>query len=424
MSDARLLVTGARVLTPGGEWPRGWIAVRGRRIAAMGQGEPPPGTGAGADVLAADGLVAMPGFVDLHAHGAVGVDVMDADPDGLRRMARFFARHGVTAWLPTTMTAAGPDLERALEAVRTVAGPVDGGATVLGAYLEGPYLSPARLGAQDGSLVRVADRVEAARLLDPGVVRVLAVAPEIEGNRWLVGEAAASGVTVSAGHTDATYDQARQAVQDGVRHVTHAFNAMRPLGHREPGMLGAALTLPELRCELVADNVHVHPAAMRLLLQAKGAGGVVLVSDAVRATGLPDGAYTVGDRPAIHMDGAIRLADGTLAGSVLTLDRALGNLQAASGRPLAELWPAASRNAAQAIGVDDAKGSLEPGKDADLVLLDPALRVVVTVAEGSIVHGPDHGTGARGGRWGERAPPTWTEDPGSHRHQQSQESTS
>ena len=386
---ARMLVTGARVLTPGGEWPRGWIAVEGRRIAAMGQGKPPPGTGAGADVLAADGLVAMPGFIDLHAHGAVGVDVLDADPEGLRRMARFLAGHGVTAWLPTTMTATGPDIEGALAAVRAVAGPVDGGATVLGAYLEGPYLSPVRAGAQDVTLVRAADRAEAARLLDAGVARVLVLAPEIEQNRWLVAEAAARGVTVSAGHTDATYDQALQAVEDGVRHVTHAFNAMRPLGHREPGMLGAALVVPELRCELVADNVHVHPAAMRLLVQAKGPGGVVLVSDAVRATGLPEGAYTVGERPAFSMDGAIRLGDGTLAGSVLTLDRALHNLQAATGRPLAELWPAASRNAAQAIGVDDRKGSLEPGKDADLVLLDPSLRVVVTVAEGAVVHGAD-----------------------------------
>jgi N-acetylglucosamine-6-phosphate deacetylase len=386
-SATTLLVTGARVLTPGGEWPRGWIAVEGRRIAAMGQGRPPERRRAGADVLDAGGLVALPGFVDLHVHGAVGVDVMDADPDGLRRMARFYASHGVTAWLPTTMTASGPDLERALEAVGEVLGPVDGGATVLGAHLEGPYLSPARHGAQDRSLIRVAGRAEATRLLDSGIVRLLAIAPEVEGNRWLVAEAVARGVTVSAGHTDATYDQAMAAVAGGVRHVTHAFNAMRPLGHREPGMLGAALTVPELACELVADNVHVHPAAMRLLLQAKGADGVVLVTDAVRASGLPDGAYQVGDQPAIHMDGAIRLADGTLAGSVLTLDRALHNLQSATGRPLAELWATTSRNAARAIGVDDVKGSLEQGKDADLVLLDPELRVVATVAEGVLVHG-------------------------------------
>jgi N-acetylglucosamine-6-phosphate deacetylase len=315
---------------------------------------------------------------------------MDADPDGLRRMARFFAGHGVTAWLPSTMTASGPDTERALEAVRAVAGPVDGGATVLGAYLEGPYLNPAKAGAQDPAHIRPADRAEAMRLLGPGVASVLVLAPEVEENRWLITEATARGVTVSAGHTDATYEQALQAVEDGVRHVTHAFNAMRPLGHREPGLLGAALVVPELRCELIADNVHVHPAAMRLLFAAKGPAGVVLVSDALRATGLPEGAYTVGDRPVFSMDGAIRLADGTLAGSVLTLDRALHNLQAATGRPLTELWPAASRNAAQAIGVDDAKGTLEPGKDADLVLLDPALRVVVTVAEGAVVHGGDH----------------------------------
>jgi N-acetylglucosamine-6-phosphate deacetylase len=384
-----LLITGARVLTPNGEWPRGWILVEGRRIAAMGRGEPPEGTAAAADVLVADGLVAMPGFIDLHIHGAVGVDVMDADRDGLARMGRFLASHGVTAWLPSTMTATGPDTERALEAVRAVAGPVDGGATILGAYLEGPYLNPARAGAQDPALIRPADRAEATRLLDLRIVRVLVIAPEVEENRWLVGEAVARGLTVSAGHTDATYEQALQAVSDGVRHVTHAFNAMRPLGHREPGMLGAALVVPELKCELIADNVHVHPAAMRLLVQAKGPDGVVLVSDAMPATGLPEGAYTIGDRPAFSVNGAVRLADGTLAGSILTLDRALHNLQAATGRPLAELWPTASRNAAQAIGVDDTKGALEPGKDADLVLLDPSLQVVVTVAEGAVVHGGD-----------------------------------
>jgi N-acetylglucosamine-6-phosphate deacetylase len=401
----RLLITGARVLTPNGEWPRGWILAEGRRIAAMGQGEPPPGTDAGADVLAADGLVAMPGFIDLHVHGAVGVDVMDADRDGLARMARFLAGHGVTAWLPATMTATGPDTERALAAARAVAGPVDGGATILGAYLEGPYLNRARAGAQDPDLIRPAGRAEATRLLDLGIIRVLVIAPEVEENRWLVTEAVARGLTVSAGHTDATYEQALQAVKDGVRHVTHAFNAMRPLGHREPGMLGAALVLPELHCELIADNVHVHPAAMRLLVQAKGPGGVVLVSDAMPATGLPEGAYTIGNRPAFSVNGAVRLADGTLAGSVLTLDRALHNLQAATGRPLAELWPAASRNAARAVGLDDRKGTLEPGKDADLVLLDPSLQVVVTVVEGALVYAGDHGTGALGGPWGGGAPP-------------------
>jgi N-acetylglucosamine-6-phosphate deacetylase len=382
-----LLLVGARVLAPGGAWPVGWLATEGRRIARMGQGAPPPGTAG--EAVDAHGLTLLPGFIDLHAHGAVGVEVMDADPDGLRRMARWYASHGVTAWCPTTWTGSERDTLRAVEAIAEVVGPVEGGATVLGAHLEGPFLNPARCGAQEQSLIRPAGRAEAGRLLDTGVLRLLALAPEVEGNAWLVAEAAARGVTVAAGHTDATYEQALRAVAAGVRHVTHTFNAMRPLRHREPGMVGAALDLDELACELVADNVHVHPAAMRLLLRAKGPGGVVLVTDAVRAAGLPDGAYDLGDRQAINMDGAIRLADGTLAGSVLTLDRALRNLQAASGRPLAELWPVSSRNAARSIGADATKGSLEPGKDADLVLLDADLQVVATVAEGAVVHGAD-----------------------------------
>ena len=184
----------------------------------MGQGEPPPRTGAGADVLAADGLVAMPGFIDLHVHGAIGVDVMDADPDGLARMARFFAGHGVTAWLPSTMTATAPDTERALEAVRAVAGPVDGGATILGAYLEGPYLQPrARAGAEDPADIRPADRAEASRLLDPGIARVLVLAPEVEQNRWLIAVALVLGVA-ACGESGGDDDQS--SAQSGPRTMT------------------------------------------------------------------------------------------------------------------------------------------------------------------------------------------------------------
>ncbi|HUS14495.1 MAG TPA: amidohydrolase family protein, partial [Chloroflexia bacterium] len=187
-------------------------------------------------------------------------------------------------------------------------------------------------------------------------------------------------------HTAATYEQMVEAAAAGVRQATHSFNAMVGLGHREPGTVGAILTLPQIRCELIADNIHVHPAAMRVLVDAKGPAHVILVSDAMRAAGLPDGAYHLADRAVRVEAGAVRLPDGTLAGSTLTLDRALRNILAATGRPLREIWPMTSLNAARAIGLSARKGSLEVGKDADLVLLDATLGVALTVAEGQVVY--------------------------------------
>ena len=223
-------------------------------------------------------------------------------------------------------------------------------------------------------------------MLDTGIVRLVALAPEFEENLALVDECARRGVAVSAAHTDATYDQIQAAVRRGLRHATHTFNAMRPFGHREPGTAGAVMALPEVRCELIADNIHVHPAAMKILADAKGPAGVILITDAIRAAGLPDGEYRLDERTVTLRDGAVRLADGTLAGSVLTMERALRNLLAATGRPLGEVWRMTSLNAAEASGVSDAKGSLEAGKEADLVLLDAQQNVCLTVAGGEIVY--------------------------------------
>jgi N-acetylglucosamine-6-phosphate deacetylase len=177
----------------------------------------------------------------------------------------------------------------------------------------------------------------------------------------------------------------QKAVARGVSHVTHTFNAMQPLGQREPGTVGAALTLPELCCELIADNVHVHPAAQKILVDSKTPAGVILITDSIRPAGLPQGDYVLDERPVNNRTGAVRLQDGTLAGSVLTMERALQNVCAATGRPLAEMWPTSSLNAARAIGLSSCKGSLEVGKDADLVLLDDAFKVHLTIAQGEIV---------------------------------------
>ena len=192
------------------------------------------------------------------------------------------------------------------------------------------------------------------------------------------------GITVAAAHTAANYEQLQKAAEHGVMHLTHSFNAMQGLGHRELGTVGAAMTLPQISCELIADNIHVHPAAQKILLDVKKPSGVILVTDAIRATGLPDGEYMLDERSIHIQNGAVRLPDGTLAGSVLTMERALQNVCAATGHSLAELWMMSSLNAARAIGVSSCKGSLEVGKDADLILLDESFNVNLTVVKGEI----------------------------------------
>ena len=386
MTPTPLLIENAHLYGPQADWDSGWLLADGGRIEAFGRGRPPDVAGR-ADLrrIDAQGLSLLPGFIDLHVHGAIGHEAMDASHDDLYAMARFYASHGVTGFLPTTWTGPRAAIVRALECIAAATGPVAGGASILGAHVEGPYLNPARCGAQDTRLIRRASPAETRELLDTGVVRLMALAPEFDENLDLLDECVRRGITVSAAHTDATYDQVQAAVARGLRQATHTFNAMRPFSHRQPGAVGAALALPEIRCELIADNIHVHPAAMQILLAAKGAAGVMLITDAIRAAGLPEGEYLLDDRTVTVRGGAVRLADGTLAGSVLTLDAALRHLLAATGRPLAELWPTTSLNAAQAIGVADAKGSLEVGKDADLVLLDAGHRVCVTIVGGEVV---------------------------------------
>ncbi|MEP7358515.1 MAG: N-acetylglucosamine-6-phosphate deacetylase [Anaerolineales bacterium] len=387
MTTPPLLIENAHLYGPAADWDPGWLLADGGRIQQLGQGQPPELSAHPAlRRIDARGLALLPGFIDLHVHGAAGHEAMDASRDGLHAMARFYARHGVTGFLPTTWSAAHPALLRALACIAAAVGPVPGGASILGAHVEGPYLNPARCGAQDTRLIRRANPGETLQLLDTGVIRLLALAPEFDENLDLLDECVRRGINVSAAHTDATYAQIQAAVGRGLRHATHTFNAMRPFGHREPGTAGAVMALPEVRCELIADTIHVHPAAIKILFDVKGPAGVILITDAIRAAGQPDGDYALDDRPVTVRDGAVRLPDGTLAGSVLTMDAALRNSLAATGRPLRELWRAASLNAAQAIGLSASKGSLEAGQDADLVLLDAQHNVCFTIVGGEIVY--------------------------------------
>jgi len=382
-----ILFINTRIITPAQVIEQGWLLCEGQSIRRIGMGNAP--TFAGAEIINGDGRTLIPGFIDVHVHGGMGHDTMDANPESLRKMARFYAQHGVTGFLPTTWTEPTERILAALQVIAQLQGQQPEGATILGAHLEGPYINVEKRGAQRAEDVRRADRDEALAFLNMNVIRLLALAPEFEENKWLIQEAVQRGVTVSVAHTAATYDQIVAAAALGLSHATHTYNAMTGLNHRDPGTLGAVMTLPEINCELIADNIHVHPAAMRILYAAKGADRVVLISDSVRSAGLPDGDYLIDDRKVVVKEGAVRLSDGTLAGSVLTMDVGLRNFMAATGEPLEKVWQTSSLNAARAIHLSALKGRIEVGKDADLVLVDEAITVYLTLAEGRIVYRKD-----------------------------------
>lgn len=361
-----------------------WVWCHDGKIEAVGRGAPPPDTGA--QVIDAAGMHLLPGFVDIHVHGGMGTDTMDATPEAIQTMARFYAQHGVTSFLATTWTDAHDNITAALANAKACLGPQPGGATLRGVYLEGPYLNAKKSGAQNTNYVRRVDRDEALGWLDLGVIRLVALAPEFEENHWLIEECQQRGIAVSAAHTDATYEDIVHAVSLGLTNSTHTFNAMSALHHRKPGVVGAMLSIPQMTCELIADNIHIHPAVMRLLWNAKNFQNVVLITDAIRAAGMPDGEYPVDERTLYVRDGVAQLKDGTLAGSTLTMDVALRNFMTATKSSLDVVYEATSMTPAAVVGLDDVTGSIEAGKDADLVLLDGDCNVQMTIAQGEIVY--------------------------------------
>jgi len=361
----------------------GWIQCRDGKIAAIGQGSAPDG-----ESLDAQGGYVLPGFVDIHIHGVVGYDAMDGAVDSILKMSEFVAQCGVTSFLPTTLTASREQTTQALQAIQQAMTIPHKGARIVGAHLEGPYLNPDQSGAQNKECVRPIDRGEFLEWLELDVIKLVSVAPEQEDILWLIETCKQRGITVSAAHTTADYDTAQKAIHAGLSHATHTYNAMPKLHHRDPGALAALMLAPSVRCELIADNVHVHPAMMRLLHQSIGTDRLILITDAMRATGMPDGQYQLGEYDVTVQASIARLADGTLAGSTLTMNRALVNLGHAIEQSIPELWKMTSHNAAQAIGCADYIGSIQTGYDADLVILDAAApeTVLATISQGKVIH--------------------------------------
>jgi N-acetylglucosamine-6-phosphate deacetylase len=376
-----LVLRGGRVVTPNGVREVD-VVIRGEQIVAV---EPPRARSEDAEVVDLAGRWALPGFVDLHVHGGDGAQCNTAAADDVQRVARFHARHGTTSLLATTVAAPIDDLLAALAAIRAAAAaPAPGAAEVLGAHLEGPFLSPRWPGAMDATHFVAPDLAVADRLLAGGGVRMLSLAPELPGALELVRAAAAAGVVVSMGHTGATYAEASAAVAAGARAATHVFNAMRPFHHREPGVLGAAFDLDSITCEVICDGVHVDAAAMRLLMRAKGPTRTALVTDAIEATGMPDGDYRLGARPISVVRGRATLPGSeTIAGSTLTMGRALRSAVELCGVAVEDAARMASTTPAALLGIADRKGVLAAGRDADVAILDPDLSLAGVLARGA-----------------------------------------
>jgi N-acetylglucosamine-6-phosphate deacetylase len=327
------------------------------------------------------GLI-CPGFIDLQVNGAFGIDV-GPEAEALAELARELPKTGTTSFLPTTLSWSTERYDPFLEALKDASG--SPGANILGAHMEGPFLAPARRGAHDPASLCPVDLDFARRLVDSGMVRMMTLAPELPGAKEAIRLLTDGGSVASAGHTNASYEETLQAIDAGLSMGTHLYNAMSHLEHRAPNAVGALLVDDQVRAGIIADGVHVHEGALRLAYRQKGPEGLALVTDAMEAAGMPPGEYELSGRKVRLEDGEVRLPDGTLAGSALTMDRAVSNAVELLRVPIRDAVRMATQTPAEILGIHG-KGRIVPGADADLVLLAPSGAVYETIVGGETVY--------------------------------------
>jgi N-acetylglucosamine-6-phosphate deacetylase len=377
-----IAIRGATIYMPSSVISGGTILIEAGRFAAVTDRPVAPQD----EEIDARGLLAIPGLIDLQCNGMAGYDVLDGEPETIAGLAQAMARHGCTAFLPTLITASHAVLARGLRAIADVARESRGGATVLGSHMEGPWLSPRHKGAHPLEQIRPFDAAEWAILqaAAAGTVRLVTLAPEMPGNGDAVAALASAGLLVSVGHSSADYDATMAALAEGARLVTHLFNAMDPLRHRAPGLVGAALTEPNLVPSIIPDGYHLHPAVIRLVERARRGDELLVITDAVPVAGLPPGEYAWDGRQVTWDGDRVRLLDGTLAGSGLTPIEALRRFMRFTGRSLAEALPTMTSVPAGLLGEAGNRGAIAPGATADLVLLTPDLDVHTTIVGGRV----------------------------------------
>ncbi|MYL33934.1 N-acetylglucosamine-6-phosphate deacetylase [Pontibacillus yanchengensis] len=378
-----MLLTNGTIYTEQGKRENGSIFIDNGKIASLNRNR---ATGEHQVIELPESYKIIPGFIDLHIHGAGGADMMDATPEALATISKRLAERGTTSFLATTMTQADENIEAALKNARTCIDHQTTGSEILGVHLEGPFISPGRAGAQPSEHIRKGsvDMFQRWQEAAGNHIRLVTLAPEEDNDYALTSYLKETGVVASIGHSDATYEQVNEAVEKGITHATHLFNQMRGLHHREPGVVGATMLNKAIRAELITDGFHVSPAMIQLTYQQLGRERLMLITDAMRAQCMPEGKYDLGGQD-VFVEGAMaKLSDGTLAGSILTLDQALKNTMIYTGCSLEDVIQMASYNPAKELGIQNKKGSIGVGKDADLVVLDDNNEVYMTLCKGEV----------------------------------------